>query len=155
MSNDILTLLAAFKRSTTSIGKQKDKITTSSVPSLYPVYLPFQTQHNLLVTVQQALERACYEFARNSMPEVVKQEGWECAESVELNLWARACTARLDKFEAEAVEDLGKPLQELFDSLAQLRHTAVHRVRISANRLEVFMVDAESCAKLLDDSGCF
>jgi hypothetical protein len=42
-------------------------------------------------------------------------------------------------------------LPELFSSIAQLRHTAVHRLRLTANRILQFVVDAEALVKLLRD----
>lgn len=103
--------------------------------------------------MQQALERTCYDFATRSLPEVVEEE-WECAGSVDLNLWARVFSTNEGRFLQEDVDELGKPLSQLFDSIAQLRHTAVHRVRISANRLEQFLNDAESLFGLLHDDQC-
>lgn len=58
------------------------------IPSLFSVYLPFRTQHRLLVKVQTILEQACFEFGQCSMPDVLQTHRWECPESCELNLWA-------------------------------------------------------------------
>jgi len=113
-------LAAGANHSSTSLSKQKHQSTTSGVPSLYPVYLPYHTQHKLLGTVQQALERACYDFAMRFLPEAVEEE-WECAESVELNLWARVFTAHQERFSQEDVDELGKPLSQLFDSMSRIR----------------------------------
>lgn len=127
----------------------------SKAPSLYPVYLPLPAQHKLLVTVQQALERACYSFAVTSLPELIAEhEEWDCAEAVELNIWARILAARLNIFAQADVDEAGKPLDQLFDSIAQLRHTAVHRLRVSATRLDTFLTDAGSLATLLHDERC-
>ncbi|KAK5074428.1 hypothetical protein PMZ80_011243 [Knufia obscura] len=136
-------------------GKRKFQNIASGNPSLYPVYLPYQTQHKLLVSVQQSLERACYAFATRTLPDVVGDKEWDCAESVELNLWTQIFMRNQDKFPQEDVDRVGKPLHQLFDSVAQLRHTAVHRLRITANRVELFLVDAESLARLLNDDHCY
>jgi len=50
--------------------------------------------------------------------------------------------------------ELGKSFHELLDSIAQLRHTAVHRVRVSANKVEQFMTEAESLANILHNNIC-
>ncbi|KAK5077834.1 hypothetical protein LTR64_003765 [Lithohypha guttulata] len=134
-----------------------DKRTHSAIAtptSLYPVYLPFQTQHKLLVLAQETLERACYDFTIASMPELIKSEGWDCAEALELNIWTRKMESREDKFLAEDVAELGKPFNDLLDTVAQIRHTAVHRLRISANRIGLYLQDAESLSRLLHDRGC-
>jgi hypothetical protein len=51
-------------------------------------------------------------------------------------------------------DGLGKPFAQILDSIVHLRHTAVHRLRISANRLEQFMIDAEALVRLLRDDYC-
>lgn len=107
--------------------------------SLYPVYLPFQTQHKLLVLAQETLERACYDFTIASMPELIKSEGWDCAEALELNIRTRKMESREDNFLVEDVAELGKPFNDLLDTIAQIRHTAVHRLRISANRIGLYL----------------
>ena len=114
------------------------------MPSLYPVYLPLNTQHRLLVKVQAILEDPCYAFGHKMMRDILQKEGWDCPESVELNIWARVFRGNEDKFHADQLDELGKPIPEFLDSIAQLRHTAVHRVRVSANRVQQFMMDAES-----------
>ena len=55
---------------------------------------------------------------------------------------------------SEDIDEVGKPLTQLLESITQLRHTAVHRLRVSANRLEQFVIDAESLSRLLRDDSC-
>jgi hypothetical protein len=52
-----------------------------------------------------------------------------------LTFGARVFRCNEDKFDADKLAELGKPFPELLDSIAQLRHTAVHRVRVSANKV--------------------
>lgn len=79
------------------------------------------------------------------------REGWDCPECVELNIWARTLLANQDRFQQANLESLGQPLTELSGSISHLRHTAVHRLRISATALERFLVDAEALTRLLED----
>jgi len=85
------------------------------------------------------------------MKDVIDREKWDCSECVELNQWVRTLRSNLDRFRGADLEQLGKPFGELCDSLCHLRHTAVHRLRISANALEQFLVDAENLSQLLQD----
>lgn len=121
------------------------------VPSLYPVYLPYQTQHRLLLKVQGILENACYNFGSREMKEIIEKEGWDCPECVELNVWARILLANQDCFKPADLEGLGQPFSDLTSSVSHLRHTVVHRLRISAKGLERFLVDAEALTQLLHD----
>jgi len=52
------------------------------------------------------------------------------------------------------VLELGMPFPELLDLIAQLRHTAVHRVRVSANKVHQFIIEAESLANILHNNTC-
>lgn len=125
-----------------------------SIPSLYPVYLSYNVQHTLLVKVQGLLERACYQFGKEKLRDILAKEGWDYPESVELNRWPGVFLSHQDKFSADAIVELGKPLDQVLDSITQLRHTAVHRLRVSVARVEQFMVDSESLARLLQDDSC-
>ncbi len=118
------------------------------IPSLFPVYLPFRTQHRLLVKVQAILEQACFEFGQRTMPDVLRKHRWDCPESCELNLWAAEFLARQSAF-SEKGPSIGKPFADLFHSVADIRHTAVHRIRLRARGIEQFLVDAESLVTLL------
>jgi hypothetical protein len=48
-------------------------------------------------------------------------------------------------------ETSGRPLSTVLGSLVQLRHTAVHRQRVTALEVQLFLEDAESLLDLLDD----
>lgn len=82
---------------------------------------------------------------------VLDEEGWDCPESVELNTWAKVLRKHQDKLSTDRMSYLGKPFPEVLDSVSHLRHTAVHRLRVSARKIETFMVDSESLARALED----
>lgn len=115
------------------------------------MYLPYQIQHQLLVKVQSILENACYDFALREMKDIIERESWDCPECVELNIWARTLLSNQDRFREADLDRLGKSFDELANSLSRIRHTAVHRLRISANALELFLVDAENLLHILQD----
>lgn len=120
------------------------------IPSLFPIYLPLRSQHLLLAKVQTILEQTCFEFGQHVMPDVLQKNHWDCPESAELNVWATELLQRQDVF-ADKKGDVGKPLEKLFRSVADIRHTAVHRIRVSARGIEQFLLDAETLAMLLGD----
>lgn len=88
------------------------------------------------------------------MGDTLQKERWDCPESVELNTWARVFRSNEDKFDADKLAELGRPFSGFLDSIAQLRHTAVHRVRISANRVQQFVTEAEFLAVILRNDSC-
>ncbi|KAI1825219.1 hypothetical protein F4861DRAFT_211200 [Xylaria intraflava] len=122
-----------------------------AVPSLFPIYLPLRTQHRILTKVQSILEDACFDFGQSNMPEVMKKKGWHCSEAAELNLWVVELLQHQNKF-ADRVNDIRRPLTSLLRSVADIRHSAVHRICISAKGLEQFLLNAESFATLLGDT---
>jgi Zn-dependent oligopeptidase len=51
----------------------------------------------------------------------------------------------------ELVTQRGRPLSEILNSLSHLRHTAVHRIRVTADRVYQFICDAENLSVILED----
>ncbi|KAF1844446.1 uncharacterized protein K460DRAFT_238546, partial [Cucurbitaria berberidis CBS 394.84] len=125
----------------------------SGIPSasLYPVYLPFDVQHRILARVQHTLEKAFYIFAQKKLGGILQNEGWDCAEAVELNRWPRVLLVHKEEFDPGALADLRTPLPDLLNSITQLRHATVHRLRLTANRAIQFINDAESLIELVQD----
>lgn len=123
--------------------------TSVNVPPLFPVYLPLPTQHQLLGHLQTLLETACFDFARRKLPDLLEARGWKYAESVELNLWADVFKKRPALFPDK--DFLRKPFHDLLHSIANIRHTAVHRVSVTARGILQFIVDAETMAHLLGE----
>ncbi|RKL06395.1 hypothetical protein BFJ68_g10398 [Fusarium oxysporum] len=75
----------------------------------------------------------------------MQHRDWDCSESVELNQWAE-----LLRHEGNLKrQGTGKALKELLRSIAQIRHTAVHRLRTNLRGLEQFLADAEDLARIL------
>ncbi|KAH7208666.1 hypothetical protein DER44DRAFT_720508 [Fusarium oxysporum] len=115
---------------------------------LFPVYLPFPTEHLLMEKLQKVLETACYEYGVRELSSVMQHRDWDCPESVELNQWAELLghEGNLKR------QGTGKALKELLRSIAQIRHTAVHRLRTNSRGLEQFLADAEDLARILGDN---
>ncbi|SCV61385.1 uncharacterized protein FFFS_15954 [Fusarium fujikuroi] len=103
----------------------------SKSSSLFPVYLPFPTEHLLMERLQKTLELACYEFGARAMPDTLRKRCWDCPESVELSKWTEV-------FRREGILDEGSP--------------PVHRLRTSSIGLEQFIADAEDLVDLLGDT---
>ncbi|CAI6342436.1 unnamed protein product [Periconia digitata] len=123
--------------------------TASTVSRRYPVYLPFNVQHRLLVNVQTLLEKACFSFAQERLHGVLQEEGWECSEAVELNRWCKIFLDYEIEFSRDEMASIPKPLPILLKSIAQLRHTAVHRLHIVAKKVLQFIIDGELLANLV------
>lgn len=121
-----------------------------SVPPLFPIYLPMDAQHAVLVRLQRVLELACYDYGKRALPELLHRRAWDCAEAVELNRWAQEFKKGQHKLPGR--DQVQVPLTQLLMSIANIRHTAVHRIRVSAKSIEQFLLDAEALAVLLGDA---
>lgn len=98
--------------------------------------------------MQDILEKRCYTFAESALSEVLEENGWDCPERVELHVWSRTLkNAQLSV--NDSIHGPDKPLKEHLESIAHLRHTAVHRIAVSVNRLLEFLLDSERLATFL------
>lgn len=98
--------------------------------------------------LQKTLELTCYEFGARVLPDIMRKRGWDCPESVELNKW----TELLKREGVVERNSTRKPLKELLHSIANIRHTAVHRLRTNSIGLERFLGDAEDLAGALGNT---
>ncbi|KAF4446602.1 hypothetical protein F53441_9783 [Fusarium austroafricanum] len=134
----------------TSVGEASTESTTvvntpSESSSLFPLYLPFPIEHQLMEKLQKSLEILCYEFAEEALPHLIRKRGWNCPEAVELNEWI-GILSREGILEGENSPKLQK---EFLRSISCIRHTAVHRLRTNSMGLDKFLTDAEAFAKML------
>ncbi|CAN9444882.1 unnamed protein product [Alternaria alternata] len=118
------------------------------------VCLPLWDQHRILVRVQYALEKACFIFAQERLGGILQKEGWDCAEAVELNRWPKVLLTYQKECDLNSAQEVGKPLPSLLDSIVQLRHDAVHRARLTSNKLLERLADAVVLARLIQDDRC-
>lgn len=139
---------------TTSVEPKQHLSENFTARSLYPLYLPAKGQRRLLSKVQDILEHACFAFGKKAMASELQKQGWDSSECVELNVWMGLFRSREHLFSAERLAALGKSFPDLLSSIAQIRHTAVHRLRITAGRVELFLADAETLTALLADESC-
>ncbi|KAJ5917577.1 hypothetical protein N7466_011131 [Penicillium verhagenii] len=118
-----------------------------AIPSLYPVYTQYRCQHLITTTIQQLLEESCFEFAQQHFPHLLAINGWDCAEAVELTEW----TKLLSQHPPQPSDGINKPINELFGHVRELRHSAVHRLRKTANGVERLAENAQLFLETLDD----
>jgi hypothetical protein len=118
-------------------------------------YISQAIQHETLRTTQAIAEAACFKYACIYMKDILSQKQWLCKEAVELNKWAGVFGEERNRFNQETLEKLPRKFDEILKSLADLRHTAVHRTHIPLAHILKFMMDAESISKLCEDDASF
>ncbi|KAK1997824.1 ubiquinol-cytochrome-c reductase cytochrome c1 [Colletotrichum falcatum] len=128
---------------------------SSKEPWINPACLPYKAQHMLLVRAQGILENSCFRYAVHSMPRVLENRRWVVPECVELNIWARIFKYETEtRFKDEAIPHPHPSWDSFFQSIANLRHKAVHREQLTSSAIESYLRDAHNFARLLhDDEG--
>lgn len=125
-----------------------------NLPSLYPSYLSYPTQHVILTTVQRVLEECCFDFGTAAMPSVLQERNWVCPMAVELTKWTRRFRKGKSKLalDTSPIEFASREGQEMFNTVEYLRHTAVHRLPATARRVSQLFEAAVKLAQNLQDS---
>ncbi|GKT44873.1 uncharacterized protein ColSpa_05054 [Colletotrichum spaethianum] len=124
------------------------------VPSLYPSYLTYSTQHAILTNAQKALEECCFDFASRWFPDAIQQKGWDCASAVELTKWSSIFNKQMSRLPSHAIAPLSAPVTEVLFSTHELRHTAVHRLPTPARGISQMLKAALKLAETLQDHTC-
>lgn len=100
------------------------------------IKVPYATQYRLLTEVQTILEGACFDFANLNYPEILERKGWDCPESIELNLFMRDYLLSphgMATMEGPVEADV---MRRLAGTISAVRHAAVHRHRLTPDFLE-------------------
>ncbi|RKK07422.1 hypothetical protein BFJ65_g17628 [Fusarium oxysporum f. sp. cepae] len=66
-----------------------------------------------MVDLQKYLERACYTYACDHMPDVLEERCWDCAEAAQLSDWMEEFLSRHSNIDTEANDE---ELKKLFQS---------------------------------------
>ena len=129
-----------------------DHATENRAPTLFPAYLPYNSQHHLLATVQTHLEHVCYAFAERWLPEILQAKKWDCAEAGELNVWARLFLKNQTSIPKEAI-DTGSGIldKDIVAGAIELRHAAVHRLPTTVAGMQRLVASAAKFAHILKD----
>jgi hypothetical protein len=114
--------------------------------------LPFRTQHIILPSAQRILEECCFEFAVKWAPDVLARNQWDCPEAVELNKITAALIDVCQQLPDGAVfPSLSVPLKQILRGTDDIRHSAVHRIRQTAQAVEKMIDVACQLAQALQD----
>jgi hypothetical protein len=102
--------------------------------------------------IQQMLEESCFNFTQTWLPAVLAESAWTCTAGVELTRWLNIMLKQLDTLPEDCIDIPGRDIfRTIKPRLAQLRHSAVHRLPLEPGRV-LEMVDAAlTLAKILRD----
>lgn len=114
--------------------------------------IPYGVQHQILSQMQLVLEKAVFRFVEQKHPDILQVRGWDCHEALELDkFFARNGMALIRSGQSEASQIDPHLMKCLGISISSIRHTAVHRLRLSAAKLGQMFHDSEQLLTLLGD----
>lgn len=119
-----------------------------------PNMMPFIHQYDLLNDVLRMLERACFFWAKKTIPDILKQKKWFAWQKVELLDW-------LDYFSAldaplEIPPDVRAGLVGVvIPGLIRMRNDAIRRKELPIVDVIAMMQHSQALAKVLRDDACF
>lgn len=95
------------------------------------------------------LEECCFDFGHHWVPDQMKKNGWREVESLELTQWTQWFVKNKPAATTRPIE--GKSIAVTLSAIGVIRHTAVHRVRTSADEILDMVDAAETFANMLYD----
>lgn len=122
------------------------------MPSLYPVQFPFRVQYSILARSQKLLEECCYDFTQKYTTNLLNDKKWDCAEAIELNRWSFTMIKRYGKRPAGPFKKSDSNIDDVLLAVNKIRHSAVHRLRISAKGILQMVGAGVKFAETLSDS---
>ncbi|EFR04961.1 hypothetical protein MGYG_07964 [Nannizzia gypsea CBS 118893] len=134
-----------------SKNETTSKAPSDSTPKDF-FHAPFQVQHLILTKTQTLLEQACFDFALKWAPELISKEMWDCPEAIELSKWTLALSKVVNKIPIGAFNTADYAnIQEIIHSGYELRNIAVHRQRVSLQKLDDMMQNAVRFLRAISD----
>ena len=121
-------------------------------PNITLPQVSYNTQHQVLATVQQILEASCFKFTQEWLPSALLESAWSCAAAVELTKWLQVMEKHVDTLPEACIDDAGRAMfKEIRPCLAHLRHSAVHRLRLGLDEVLEKVHAALKLTRLLRD----
>lgn len=145
-------LCSASSCPTTSYeAPQISTVPTKFGGSAMPTTLPFCAQYHLLAQLQKYLEIACFDFAQDKLPVILKENLWGCWQAAELDLFVKELAKQPSKLPGLNEVTAKIPITKLVASMTELRHSAVHRYHLTSSNIEEFLQCSEYFLALIAD----
>lgn len=113
--------------------------------------LPYKAQHILLTEAQLLLEECFYDFARQWLPHVVEEECCDSPVAIELNHWTSIFRKHNQQIPPEALDPPDIELNLMLGSIRNLRHSAVHRLKLAGSDVQTLIKSGVALASMLKD----
>ncbi|PYH79589.1 hypothetical protein BO82DRAFT_314965 [Aspergillus uvarum CBS 121591] len=136
------------------LGNESDQSLSPERPPapLFPLYLPYHAQHQILTTVQQVLEECIFDFCQRCVPDELTIRGWDCAAAVELSKWTRLLGQWSSRLPDGTLRPTDLELETMLATIVKIRHTAVHRLPTTAQGVCDLVAVAGKLATTIGDA---
>ncbi|KAK9772884.1 hypothetical protein SCAR479_10394 [Seiridium cardinale] len=124
----------------------------ATIPSLHPVRLSYKAQHLLLTEAQIILEECFYDFASQWLPFLLMDEKCDCAVAIELNYWSHLYRKHVEQIPLRALNLKGRKFDSTMAAINRLRHSAVHRIKLTGSDVRDLIKAGVDVALLLRDN---
>ncbi|KJZ68859.1 hypothetical protein HIM_11750 [Hirsutella minnesotensis 3608] len=121
---------------------------TYLLQSLFPAYLPLDSQCLVIERLEDLLRLACFDFMQHRFPHLLRRRGWTCPDSIDTVLWARDMTGGFSIANPE-----GFSWRELVQSVITIRCLAVFRIHVAVGFLLDLFDAAHALAHVLCGDG--
>ena len=131
-----------------------DQTGTSDTPStaLPTPNMPFKTQRLVLTTVQDLLEKSCFDFAQQWLLDVLKGKNIKEAEQVDLTEWSKIMGKEAKTIPKHATQRIaGTSLTQELTATHQLRDAAVYRKQVDLVRMLELLGAARNLVTIMKD----
>ncbi|KXH67660.1 hypothetical protein CSAL01_03583 [Colletotrichum salicis] len=98
---------------------------------------------------QKLLEDCCFDFASEWFPDALREQGWECSSAVELTKWVNIFEAAIVNLSPQVISATN--IGQVLASTHKLRHTAVHRLPVTARGVNQLLRAGKTLAETLRD----
>ena len=146
--------LAVSKDGAPESAPRPEPIDDQKAPwTAYPTpNIPFKTQRQVLTTVQGMLEEACFDFAQQWVPTILRDKGIKEAEQVELTEWGSILGKEIKSIPKNATQRIpGTSFTQELTATHQLRDAAVHRQQLSVARMLELIGPARNLVIIMKD----
>jgi len=106
-----------------------------------------------MTATQSLLEQVCFDFTMKWLPDVLSGKQRTCPEAMELHKWTKIMTRNRSRLPKKALDNSQGPLRDSeLTVMDQLRHAAVHRIPLTAARVQQMVLSAGKLAAAFRDT---
>lgn len=130
-----------------TLEHEDDSLMSTTTRALFPSRISYSTQFTIMREVQPLLLRILFNFARETMPEILEMNGWASPEIPSLMQWATLLSLRALNMNLEHLGN--RTLKPFFGSLVAIPELHHLRINLTMQHLVELLTDVIDLARAL------